>query len=161
MAAAKKKPTNNSAAMQKIVALLKQRHNENSALIDELERLAGGGPGIGEMLQEFYAHWIALWPHGVYSFNFTKDAPHCKRFIRELGLEELKHRAHRYLKCDDPFYVSKKHPFPMFVATINTWAAGDAAADLELAPAPVGCKHQPPCKDDVEHTKRYQRETRS
>ena len=149
----------NVSAIQKIVALLEQRHKENGALIDEIKRLAGGGPGIGEILKEFYAYWIELWPHGTYVFTYEKDAPHVKRFVRELGVEELWARALRYLKSTDPFYAEKKHPFPMFVATINKWAA--PAQELELAAPPTGCTHKPPCKDDVAHTKKRQAEMRS
>lgn len=159
MATAKKAKADglNVGAIQKIFAMLKTRHEEDGALIEELERLIGGGRGIGEMLQEFYAHWIALWPHGVYEFNFTKDAPHCKRYIRSMGLEELKHRAHRYLKCVDPYYASRRHPFAMFVATINTWAEGALAGAEDVDAAPVGCTHTPPCRSDQEHTQRRQR----
>lgn len=149
----------NVAAMQKIIALLKQRHADDGALIEELERLAGGGRGIGEILKECYAHWIALWPHGVYEFNYTKDAPHMKRYLRSLGQTEFQQRMLNYLKCRLPYYVEKKHPFSVFVATINSWAS-DALLP-EDSPIPVGCMHQPPCLDDVAHTKRKAQEMRS
>lgn len=161
MAAAKKTPEKiNIAAMQKIVAMLKQRHEEDGALIDELERLAGGGRGIGEILKELYAYWIELWPHGTYVFKFEQDAPNMKRLVRNLGDEELKRRMFRYLKCSDEFYAGKKHPFAMFVATINSWAGSDRRID-DVVEAPVGCTHQPPCRSDVEHTRKRGQELRS
>lgn len=156
---AKKPDGVNVPAMQKIIALLKSRHDEDGALIEELERLAGGGRGIGEIMKDSYAHWIALWPHGTYVFKFDKDAPQMKRLIRQLGGTELQARMLRYLKDQDPFYVEKKHPFQMFVSTINKWAGStDATA---LGPTPVGCTHTPPCRDDQEHTRKKMRETRS
>ncbi len=157
--AAKKTDGVNVAAMQKIIALLKTRHDEDGALIEELERLAGGGRGIGEIMKDCYAHWNALWPHGTYVFKFDKDAPQMKRLIRQLGGTELQQRMLNYLKSRDPYYAEKKHPFPLFVATVNAWA-NDSLRPEDL-PIPVGCTHQPPCHDDVEHTRKKQQAMRS
>lgn len=146
----------NVAAIQKILALLKQRHDENGALIEELERLIGGGVGIGELMKQAYELWGELYPHGSYLFNFTKDAPNMKRLIRAFGPEELGARFRRYLSCREEFYVAKKHPFGLFVATVNSWADDSLPAD-QAAPA-VGCKHVPRCSSDRVHTQRVVRE---
>lgn len=156
---AAKKADINVSAMQKIIALLKTRHDEDGALIAELERLAGGGPGIGEILKECYDRWLELWPHGTYVFVFTKDAPQMKRLVRELGKQDVLERMFRYLTCREPFYADKKHPFPMFVATINKW--GSIPGEIVFQAAPIGCRHTPPCHSDVEHTRLKQQELRN
>lgn len=156
MAAAAKKATDNGPAMQKIIALLKTRHEEDGALIDELERLAGGGRGIGEILKELYAYWNELWSiehGGSYVFVFAQDAPQMKRLYRELGLEELQARIYNYIKDRDEWLVKNKHPFKVFVAQSNRHASGRAVVDGNALP-PVGCKHKPPCRSDQEHTQK-------
>lgn len=167
MASSAKKPkpkeTINVAAAQKMLALLKTRHEENTALIDELERLLGGGPGIGEILKELYAYWIELWSQqhsGAYVFTFEKDAPQMKRLFRQLGLEELKARIFNYIKDNSDYVRNAKHPFSLFVATSNRYASAPQTEGV-LGFAPVGCRHKPTCRTDQEHTKRVQQEVRS
>jgi hypothetical protein len=86
-----------------------------------------------------------------------------KRLVRMIGVDELKARFVRYVKNDDPFYVKARHPFGLFVSSVNTHAAqGQAAEDLELsAAAPADCRHSPPCRSDVEHTRRRQQDLRA
>jgi hypothetical protein len=159
MAATAKKAIN-VANMQRLLGMIKQRHEENAALIDELERIIGGGPTIGEILKDLYAYWIELWPHGGnYVFAFEKDTPHMKRLFRQLGIEELKARMLNFMRDNSDYVRNAKHAFPLFVATNNRYASAAPAADLDLAP--VGCKHSPPCSNDQAHTKRVNAEMRA
>jgi hypothetical protein len=155
--AKKAKPEINTRAMLKIIALLKTRHEEDGALIDELERLAGGDLGIGEILKLLYEHWDVLWSQehgGHYVFKFTEDTPNMKRLFRQLGLEELKARMANYLKDRGEWVMKHKHPFSAFVKTNNSYASAKSAAGDEAVVPPVDCKHKPPCRSDQEHTRK-------
>lgn len=141
--------------MVKLVTHMREQHRNLGALIDEFDALLAGKAGTGEQLRELYNFWNVLWcaQHGSdYVFTFQKDAPQMKRLLKMLGVDELKHRITNYLKTREPFYFDKKHPFGMFVATINSWAGGNADDELELDA--VGCNHTPRCKSDQEHTRR-------
>jgi len=76
-----------------------------------------------------------------------------KRLLKMLEVEEIEGRMWRYLQNNDPFFAKNRHTFGLFVASVNQFA--QAASDVEV---PVGCFHVPPCKDDVEHTRRRQRD---
>ncbi len=159
-AAKKAKAGLNVPAVQKILTLLKQRHDDDGALIEELERLVGGGPGIGDILKELYAYWNDLW-HAVYGsdyvFTFTRDAPQMKRLVRQLGPDEVRARMLSYLKDREVFVADKKHPFGLFVSMSNKYAGLLAGADDAAA---VGCKHTPRCTTDLQHTTKKLKEAR-
>jgi hypothetical protein len=138
----------------KLLNLALEENKKQAALLEELGALLAGKPGVGDLLKEFYNYWNELWPHqGDYAFAFERDAPQLKRLFKMLGPDEVKARALRYLKERDPFYFDKRHPFALFVATINNWAG--TAADTTDTPV-VGCLHSPACRSDQEHTRRRQ-----
>jgi hypothetical protein len=154
----------NVAAIQKLFALLKQRHDEDGALLEELERLIGGGPGIGELMKGRYAAWNEAWSlthSGTYVFNFTVDAPQMKRLIRELGVEELDARMVNYMRDRDEWLMRNKHPFGAFVKQNNRYATSQQEWPPAAVVPPTGCKHQPPCRSDQAHTKRLNAEVRA
>lgn len=153
---ATKAKTLNVAAIQKIFALLKQRHDEDGALLEELERLIAGGKGIGEIMKECYATWNEFWSvqhGGAYAFVFHEDAPQMKRLVRTLGQEELTARMFHFISDRNEWLVKHKHPFKVFVKQNNSYASATAARADDDAP-PVDCKHTPPCRSDQEHTKK-------
>lgn len=144
--------------MSKLVAVALEENQRQRDVLEELSKLLAGGPGIGDVLRDLYNYWNDLWPHeGDYVFNFAKDAPNMKRLVKMLTVEELKQRMLIYLKCRDEFYHAKKHPFPMFVATVNNWAGNRAGDDSFNVPV-VGCLHSPPCRSDQDHTRKRQQE---
>jgi hypothetical protein len=160
MAAAKTTlPAGTADKVRKLLEALKERYDQSGEIIAEIETLLGGGVGIGEKLKAAYAKWIELhavrYP-GKYVFVFAKDAPQMKRLIAALGLEELLERIANYIRDSDPYLTKARHPFGLFVSGVNRYVSeGKTAEDLELEAEGVpDCKHDPPCKTDVEHTRR-------
>lgn len=159
----------------------KQREIEASyrdgmdAIAHEVDTLLSGGAGIGDVLKRLETHYAILWAvryapgwkpgdKGGYAWNYMADRAQWKRLIRTIGVEELELRAGNYLKDADDFYVRARHPFPIFVKNINRFTsdASERSSELDLsAPTVADCKHQPPCKDDQEHTRRKMAEMRA
>lgn len=155
--------------LAKVAALIEVQDDLLSKLADvrdEIAELLAGRAGIGEHMRDFERHFDALWSakyaggrSGAYAWAHTKDKPHVKRLVKQLGCEELKARAVAYFKSTDPFYVNARHTFSVFVASINTHAGlSRERHDFDLS-APVDCRHVPPCRTDVEHTQRKMADT--
>lgn len=122
--------------VRNLITRFRELHDQQQAILEELDTLLAGGPGIGEVLKRIQAHYSDAWRvryRSPYSFQFQKDVPHMKRLIKQLGVEELEMRIVSYLRNGDPYYVRARHPFGLFVSTINQHAsAGDAGGELEL-----------------------------
>ena len=149
------------------LALGELREKEN-ALLEEINELLGGGPGIGAKLKALERSFDAAWgaryaggQSGRYVWSYVKDKPQMKRLLRMLDVGELEQRILNYFRSDDPFHVKARHSFPIFVACINSLASESAPAEDFDLEAPVDCKHAPPCKSDTEHTRRKLRESRA
>jgi|SRR6187402_735696 len=143
----------------KLMAALRETCEKQNAIMLEIDALLAGKAGIGDKLKSFYEAWGDLWSakyHGrSYVFAFAKDAAHLKRLLRTITLDELVTRAGNYMRSDDPFVVQSGHSFNVFVAMVNQFAG---FISTNGADAPVGCKHDPACKDDAACTKRKHRE---
>lgn len=161
----------NAAAVAKLVKVLgvgRELHGKLGEILDELDALLGGKPGIAAALKEFEGIYDALWceryakgEHGRYVWRYVQDRPHTKRLLKTLGLEELSRRADVYLRSNDPFYLKARHPFGLFVSSINSHAAPSSTPDLELSAPPADCRHVPLCASDQEHTRRRSAEMRA
>lgn len=157
----KNDPARRLAAMAKMVPLMREHHEKLGALIEEFEAVTGGGPTIGDKLKHFENYWSELWawrygePYVWPADEYAKSRGQMKTLFKKITLEGTKTRAANYIRNGDEFFVSKKHPFGMFVATINQHVN---ARDIALAERPTGCKHEPPCADQFEHTRRRQQE---
>lgn len=157
------------AKVAKLLELAEEKHQQVGELLAEVRALLEGAPGIGDKLKAvekgFDAAWCARYARGEsgrYIWSYMKDRPQTKRLLRSLSVDDIIGRAQRYISDDDPFYVRARHSFGLFITNVNRFAAEGETPDLELdAPAPVGCKHQPPCKSDAEHTQRRTRELRA
>lgn len=156
-----------SQVLKKVTTLLTELqagHVKNAAIIHEINDLLGGGAGIAGKVREFEERWSVLWDaryHTAYQFTRTRDIPGMKRLLTALGLDEVLRRATNYIRNDDPFYVRSRHPFGLFVSSINSHVGEPSPMeDFELA-APSGCRHTPPCKSDVDHTARSNADLRA
>ena|SRR3990172_1700566 len=139
------------AKLQKLVVELRETQAKTYALVEEIDALLGGAAGIGAQLKAAYLAFDAVWcsryapgQTGRYVWAYMKDAPQMKRLIKGIGSEELGRRMVRYLANDDAFYTKARHPFALFVASINT----HASAPFEGA------------ESDAEHTRRRMEEMR-
>lgn len=135
-----------------------------AAVTQELDDLCNGKAGIGQRLRQmetaFDDAWCARYAKGrtgIYAWHRQVDTPHMKRFIQRFGLEDLSRRFVAYLQDEDRYLVNARHPFSLFVRNVNTYVASTHAGDER----PVGCKHDPPCRNDSEHTTRRQAEMRA
>lgn len=153
----------------KLVGRLREIQAQTFEVTEEIERVLGGQQRLGDILKDlehaFDSAWCARYAPGrtgAYVWAYVKDRPQMKRLVRMLGVDELKARFIRYMRNDDPFYVKARHPFGSLVSSVNTHAAqGEAAEGFDLADQPpAGCKHSPPCRNDVEHTRRRQQDLR-
>lgn len=55
-----------------------------------------------------------------------------------------------YFATEDTYIRKARHPLALFLREPLKYLAGEAVA----TGPPKGCRHQPPCRDDAEHTKR-------
>lgn len=150
------------AAMAKLIPVMREECEKLFALVTEFEAIAGGGPTIGDKLRDVEAHFGELWKWRYledFVFNdFAVSRGQIKTLIKKLGSTDvLKTRITNYLLNGDPFYVDRRHPWAMFVKTINQHVS-PGAGGAGLSATPDGCKHVPPCRDQFEHTKKRQAE---
>lgn len=163
-------PARDDAALKKklqpLIELQRDLEEKLMAVTTEIDEILGGGAGIGAKLKQVEAAWKAVWSaryQGEYVFDYAKDRAQIKRLLTKAHFtpEDLTERMGEYIKDGDPFYVSKKHPFAIFVSTVNRWARVNGHAPDFDSPSAVGCHHQPPCQSDQEHTRRRQAELRA
>jgi len=130
-----------------------------------LKRRAEGVNPIGEILKFFDETWMARYTAPLdthYEFNRSVDPATVKRWLKSMDVATLKNRITRYFADRDDFLVRHKHPFHMFIKTINTYAAAahvvDPSADEQVV---HGCEHTPRCTSDADHTTRLRHELRT
>lgn len=154
----------NLKKVEGLLVMLKERHAQCAALIEEITEVLGGGAGIAAQLKEFERAFEHAWTeryHGQrYLWQYAKDRAQMKRLVKSLGIEELTLRVAQFITNDDPFLVRARHPFGLFVSGINRYAA-EAVESFDLASPAVGCQHTPRCTSDVEHTKKRAAEIRA
>ncbi len=134
--------------LRKLLGLLQDERTtfraKEDAILHEIDALLGGQPGIGAILKHAEEHFSALWstryPPGPYVFAYLKERPTLKQRIRQLGIEEVEGRMVDYLqRHTDEFLVKARHPFGLFLSTINRYdALASPAARWE-------CSHTPRC----------------
>lgn len=161
-------PAKTVETIKKLLDVMVEEHGKTGELIEEIQRLLSGQPGIGATLKRletaFDLAWGARYAKGVagkYVWRYVQDRPHLKRLIKSVGVEELEARFLRYLQSDEDFFTRSRHPFSLFVSSVNQWAsAASAAPGFDLEPVP-DCRHTPRCTSDAQHTKRKNAEMRS
>jgi hypothetical protein len=164
--------TMTKATLAKVVKLLevsKDLHSKQADCLEEIDNLLGGRASISEKLKLLEAAFDTAWcsryapgASGRYVWNYAQDRSNSKRLLKSIAPEDLAARALRYIRSDDPFFVKQRHPFSLFVRSVNQWTPeGTAPEDLDLDSPVVGdCKHTPRCKDDAQHTRRRHAEMR-
>jgi hypothetical protein len=158
-----------AAKLGKLLEALRDLHEKQGAILEEADALLEGKASIGEKLKTAEAAFDLLWSGryaagraGSYVWRYQVDRPNMKRLLRKMPAEELTQRMVAYLRSEDPFYLRSRHPFSLFVSSINSWAPEQSAADFALdAPAVADCKHAPACRSDQEHTKKKLAEMRA
>jgi hypothetical protein len=148
-----------AAKVVKLLEIAKDLYVKQGAILEEIDALVHGKAGIGAKLKALEEAYDGAWceryargQRGVYVWNYREDRPQSKRLLARMSVEEIGRRALAYIRCEDPFYANKRHPFSLFIRSINEWTNGKAAPE-EVEPV-GGCKHDPPCRSDQEHTRR-------
>jgi len=145
----------------RLCAALAEHQAKCFEIREEMARVLGGQAGIGMTLKRLQAWFDAQWTEryapgsvkGAYVWQWAKDMALMKRLVKTLPVEEIERRMSAYLKSSEPFFAKNRHTFSLFVGSVNQFAEFSKELHEEL-PAPVGCKHLPPCRSDQEHTRR-------
>src|SRR6185503_638982 len=135
---------------KKLAPLLK-RLEEELAVIHDTQReiaqlVASDNPVLA--LSLFWAQQWQAKNRAAYVWNHARDKPQIKRLLKTISADDLKARMIAYLSSDDPFHARNQHNFGIFVSAINSFAGSKPRQRV------LGCHHEPPCADDVEHTRR-------
>src|SRR5262245_2193958 len=142
--------------LQKLLETAETLQGQMTAVLEELRAVVGGDATIGEMVKIGERLFADEWHkrYGTfYLWKHVQDKPQMKRLIKALGIEELSVRIVRYIANDEAFVQQRRHPFGLFVSTINSYA--HQSTDFVLTgTAPADCRHTPRCTSDVEHTRR-------
>lgn len=152
-----------------IVKLLDDVKTSLAKLHDQVLALEAAVSGENPT-RDVIAFWCSEWKR-VHAANYdvTKaDAGNFKRLVTANGLNEMKQRIARYLADRDRWLMQQKHPLGVFFKRVSGYAtpqgrpaAFRAMENDEPPTMPSDCRHEPPCRDDVEHTMRRNREMRA
>lgn len=155
-----------SSALVKLTEKLAELHAQEGEILAEMAALLSGQPGVASLMKAFEAAFDEVWclryapgRSKQYLWQYVKDRPQIKRLLKTLPMEELTARVARYLANDDPFFVRARHPFGLFVSTVNQHAA-ESRAPFELDAPVIDCRHLPPCSSDQQHTSRIVADSR-
>lgn len=152
-------PQQIASAFERISDLYRRLGQE----IESLDAMLNAGESDGKMANRLIKRFMVLWQgeyHEPYVPNWSKDTAQLKRVLRQLEPEEIEGRMRVFLSSKEPFYVSSRHPLPMFVASINKFVVRKDDDVMFLAAPPPDCRHRPQCRTDEEHTRRVNREMR-
>lgn len=117
------------ARLTKLVEAERVLLEQINDIVEEKRRLLSGEPGIGDKLRRLEIHFDSVWclrytpgEVGCYVWSFGKDRAQLKRIVKILSVEEIELRMTNYIKSEEQFYARARHPFQMFVASINSHA---------------------------------------
>lgn len=120
--------------------------------------LVAGSPTTGQLSKQLFTTWATLWLaryREKYVFAGARDAGSFKRLLTTMTADQVVARMKAYLADDDAFLAKQRHPLALFISGINRYGGSGA-----VEAAPVGCRHDPPCRTEVEHTRRQMAERR-
>ena len=120
---------NDRAKIGKLFESLRQIDADAEAkrrlVYDEIDRIVSGGEGIGVTLARLKAAWCSVWTarhQEKCTFDHVKHTGFLKKKLAEGFTEdEIVAKIHSYVACEEAFYVSKRHPFALFVTNFQTW----------------------------------------
>src|SRR3990167_11055652 len=90
---------------RKLLDVAKDLHEKQGELLDEMERLLGGQPGIGEQIKRVQAVFDMAWcaryapgQTGKYVWTFVLDVPPIKRLLKTLTIKAIERCEVTYIK---------------------------------------------------------------
>lgn len=134
-------------------------------LLEDALAAAKQEPTHGNAAKDLVSRFVVLWGQRyrgqTYLPTWAKDIAQMRRLLKSLTIEQIEGRMRAFLADQDTFLSNARHPLGLFVAGINRYSAnlpGNGKMEREdegfLMTAPADCAHVPPCRTDVEHTKR-------
>lgn len=150
------------APMEKMVVRLRKGAQVLEEMAQDIEAALNATATPGQQAKQFLDHFCAAWSakyRSKYSVNGAKDMAQIKRVLKTVAFDDLKARSTQFLASTDRFYSEAHHPLPMFLAAVNKFTA-QVPDEQFLQSAPIGCKHDPPCRNDADHTRRRLQESR-
>ncbi len=118
-------------------------------------------------VRDTIAYWCRAWKerYGVSYDVMPGDAKQLRRLIVEHGGEEMHKRIDAFFSDRDRFIIQNKHPLGFFLKRAQNYASTAPpqwiAMEDDHEPAPIDCKHEPPCRTDAEHTRKRMSELRA
>ena len=97
---------------------------KRDALYAEMCAVLRREPGIGERLRVLKESICQMWQgryHERMEFDHVKHTGWLKKQCVSRTDAEILAKWGSYLGCEDGFYVKARHPFSMFMPTINQW----------------------------------------
>lgn len=136
--------------------------------LDDLEAIAAGTPTRAteakRLVVAFAAKWKRAYRGESYVIDFAKDIGATRALLtRGHEAAEIERRQDRFLACRELWLTEKRHPYGMFISTINRWGQASAAPsqdDFLTVPA-ADCRHRPACRSQQEHDDKRRAELRA
>jgi molybdopterin converting factor small subunit len=149
--------------LDKIHRELEALTKRNVEVIEELRALLAEEPSETQYANRLLAYFCEQYEkrHAkkYVVANGAKAVQQLRRLLKQIPPREIAGRMQRFLVSKDPFYVDAKHDLHVFIAAVNKFSS---APLLPEGAAPArGCKHEPPCVTDEQHTKRSIAEAKS
>jgi len=136
--------------LKKLQALMHEQEQQIAACHDTLRQMAAILAG-GDPLLDLERFWLDTWraKYGAeYVWSHAKDRASIRRLLKTLAPDTIKARVIAFLASEEPFFTRNRHSFGVFVSAINSLTSAEPRQVV------LGCKHDPPCASDVEHTRR-------
>lgn len=152
-----------------VIARMRKVSADAAAVADDLEALLDGADTTGQLVNRLMKAWGAAWSirNGGRTYVFTARAANAGALKRLLAAgmkaEDIEARMEQYCASRDPFYVTARHAFEVFVKSINKFTGtAEARDDEQFLEAPVReCSHTPRCGSEQEHTRKRAQEMRA
>lgn len=121
----------------------------------EIARACASAP---ERITDAYrSHWKSAYGHECTLIVKPLEYMQLEQQIEKVGEGKLLQAMRAYFASVDAYVQNAKHPLAMFLRDPMRYLANGSTRSER----PARCKHQPPCKDDVEHTSRDLAERRA
>lgn len=160
----------NKRSVELIITRMRKVSEDAAGLADELEAILSGDKTTGQLVNRLIKYWLGAWRERhagrVYVFTARGAAAGSLKKLLASGMtvEDIEARVSQYLESRDPFYVTARHSFELFIKSINRFpglgTTEDDDAGFLSAPA-FDCSHHPACRSAQEHTRRRGQEMRS
>jgi hypothetical protein len=139
------------ARLQTLLDQAFAQHQKLGETLDEIHQLINKQPTIGQYAKRCLDYFVKHWERRYRAklvINGAEDMAKFKRALKQISPEDVAARTRAYFQQEDTFVVEAKHSIGVFMSRLNELAPANGTSNR-----PIGCNHQPPCPDDVAHTR--------